>query len=415
MSYHRLSTESDSGTYERQFVQGVLEYTVPEPWVRRASLQNIKAEALLRSGTQEGLDIIGTERHKSRQGHLRLSTTVSERFQGSLFYRRNDLYDDSREQGHRLIRRDERTLVSLSHEEWRLIQVNLRTENTLDRDVHRNEGLNEARLAQFSQINLRISPGRLWSKLSPFHLELNLNRAIQASGATSASSGNWVWQIFSGDAKDLTNSNLNTDYFVKNEYRPSPALYIYSLVEWNRQETTAGSSELQSDHWRWTEKFEAKLGLKSRLNLQYRQYSQNLGYARTARYYEPSLWFEHRWTPDLQSIFNVIYRRTDSNDWNIGTTTDRWDARYDLIWRGRGVRVLRRVEARQSLSANHSRAEGYDASRTYGLTYTSGLDLYPAQSVVLRTQVDLSRYWDDLAPQNDYSTLDVDLKISLRF
>ena len=60
-------------------------------------------------------------------------------------------------------------MFDLSHEEWRLAQVNVRVENTLDQDFHGRSAVKSARLSQFPQLDLRLSPGHLWNALSPLH------------------------------------------------------------------------------------------------------------------------------------------------------------------------------------------------------------------------------------------------------
>jgi hypothetical protein len=285
----------------------------------------------------------------------------------------------------------------------------------LDQYFHKHSTLKDAKLNQYSQLNLRMSPGQLWEMLSPFHFEFNVNQSLSGSGTARGDIGGWVWDLFDRTHESLDNSLAITNWYVKNEFRPSSRWYLYSLLEWNDQETNAGLSSLVSRYRLWSERLDVKLGLNTRLNLLYKQYFEDQGYNRRDRYFEPSAWIEHRWTSDLQNTLNLLYRRDKSEDGKIEDTSDTWEARYDVIWRRNHFLGIRRLELRQSLSGNRSRTTGYDEQRTLHITATSSLDLYPVHSMVLRLQSDFSRHVDEIFPQNDYDTITLSLKASLRF
>ena len=137
-------------------------------------------------------------------------------------------------------------MFDLSHEEWRLAQVNVRVENTLDQDFHGRSAVKSARLSQFPQLDLRLSPGHLWNALSPVHFQLNFSQSLFGLGATGAGLDAWVSQLFSRDARRLEDSQLIRNCFVRNELRPSPRWHLFSLVEWGSQEVGLGASSPRS-------------------------------------------------------------------------------------------------------------------------------------------------------------------------
>jgi hypothetical protein len=413
-TYRELNTEAGGGRSEKRVIENRLKYELPSAWSARLHLLRVKTEAFLRTGRQEGDPLLGTEDQRFQQGFIRLNADVSDRFQGGFFYRRNNLYDISGT-GSPPVLRSERSLLTLSHEEWPVVHLNLRAENTLDRGFHKNSVPVDASLSQYSQVNTRVFPGRLFSLLSNVDLEFNINRSMSGSGRTEAGATAWLWEVFNRGAKGLLNEQAATAYFVKSEYRPSPNLYFHTLLEWNHERKTAGASRLASHDRLWSEKLEIKLGFNTRLTIQYRHYFQDRGRARTLRYRQPSIWIEHRWTPDLQNIVDMTFRNSRSDDDNIRSETRDWSARYDLIWRRQGLFGMDRIEMRGSVSANHSRTKGDMPERTSNLGFSSSVDLYPLSSTILRTEIRFNRHLDGLNPENDYRTLAVDLKLSLKF
>ena len=171
----------------------------------------------------------------------------------------------------------ERVLFNLSHEKWKLLQTNLRIENTLDSYDYLIDDEYDLNLNQYTQMNFRLSPGVLWKKLSPLYFEYNLNHSLYATGNSTGDKSNYLWSAMPGVQNDFnTVQNLKTHY-VKSEIRPNPNIYFYSLYEWNNQETSYDLSNLSTNYWRLSERFDLKLGFKTRVSLQYKQYYSNLG------------------------------------------------------------------------------------------------------------------------------------------
>jgi hypothetical protein len=305
--------------------------------------------------------------------------------------------------------------VNLSQEEWRILHVNLRAENTLDRSYHRNSGLTDVRLNQQSQINTRLFPGHLWRRLSSVNLEFDMSRTLSGAGATGADATGWLWGFLNRDTRNLPNSQVTTSYFVRKEYRPAPQVYLYGLLEWSDEKQVVGFSRQRSHSRLWTEELDLKLGFRTRLTIQYRQFLEDRGSSRSLSYRQPSIRMEHRWTPDFQNIWDVTYRRSLSDEGEIRDESEEWISRYDLVLRRSDYLAMDRVEIRQSLSGSYSRTAGYDPERSRKLTLTSSIDLYPLHSMILRAEARFNRFWDALTPENDYHDFAIDLKLSLKF
>jgi hypothetical protein len=414
VSFQEFKTRAATETTTRSFVQNRLEYHLPEAWSRRALLRRLNAEAFLRLGHTSVASSSGLARQDFSQGFIRVNAGFTDLFHGSAFYRRSDLDDASG--GHTgQIARSERVLFSLSHEDWRPIQVNIRVENTLDQDFHRVPGIKDTEVDRYSQVNLRLRPGHLWQRLSPLIFEFNINQTLNGSASTGASVRSWLWKFCNRSNEEFDKSASAHTYYVQNEFRPTANFYAYTLLEWGGQELRSGLSTLDSREWRFSEKLDIKPGLRTRLNLQYKQYFRDSGYGRIVRHYEPSAWVEYRWTGDLQNTANLRYRRTYDDDADIRDVVDDLEARCDLTWRKRDIIGLRRFEARQSFSGTSSRSRGHTPRRDYALGSTTSLDLYPLHSLIVRAQFDFSKYWDRRNPNNDYHEVVFDLKILLRF
>jgi hypothetical protein len=414
-NFQNFETTTNDYTADKYFFQNRWEYQLPKNLINKVGLQGFKFEAFLRSGQQTGFPSSGSTKQSFNQGYVRLNALFSNQFQGSLFYRRNDLNDISAEIKKAPMSRSERLLMDLVHEEWRLLQMNLRVENTMSQNFHKNSSLKNVRLRQFSQINFRLSPGLLWHVFSSLYFEFNVNQSLYGWGSTDRKVSNWLWQLFGRNKSRLTDYQFNENYYIKNEYRPGSRWFIYSLLEWNNQQTGLGLSLLERKYWRLNEKVDIKLGFKTRLYLKYRHFDQDMGYDRTIRYFEPSIWIEHRWTPDFQNILNLLYRQRRTGENNIIDKTFNWEARYDLIWRKYKLLGIRRIELRQSFSGNFRRTSGYNPAQIYQFGSSSSLDLYPLHSMIFRLRFDLNQYLDDFIPEYAYYNYAINLKLSLRF
>jgi hypothetical protein len=174
-------------------------------------------------------------------------------------------------------------------------------------------------------------------------------------------------------------------------------------------------SLLRSHNWKWTERADIKIGYRTHLDLQYAHTSQNRGYDRMMRSSEPSILIEIRWPSDFQNKFRVSYERSETTDGRIQDVSNNWKSQYDIIWRKRDLLFIRRLEFRQMISGTRLRTEGFYPRKAYTLASGTSLDLYPVHSLILRMQVDFTRYWDRLVFENDYTEVTLNLKASLRF
>jgi hypothetical protein len=415
VSYNSFRTQTALTMSEKYFFQNRLEYQLPTEWSQKAFLNSLRLEGFFRTGEQSGLSSIDMDKQKFQQGFIRLNTLFSDRVQGSFFYRRNDLEAVRSEGPGYPLSRSERLLFDFSHEQWRLLQLNLRAENNLQQNFHTRSSNKNLGFRQFSQVNLRLSPGQIWQMLSPLYFEFNVNQVLSGQGESSESVGTLLWQMFSNVRNRLQDTQINRSYYAKNEFRPHPNWFLHSMIEWNDQEIHIGSTQLESNYRRWSEKLVIKPGFKTRVNIQYRQYYQNLGYSRVDRYYEPSTWIEHRWTTDFQNTLNILYRYRQTRDNNIINLSHYWEARYDLIWRINEFIGIRRIEIRQSFAGSLFSDTGYNPLENYQMSSSSSLDLYPWHAMILRLRLDLNRYIDDFFMQNNYTRVMFNLKLSLRF
>jgi len=414
-SYQNQQTISDTGTVNKYFFLNNLEYQLPQQWVKKIALKYLKLEAQFRNGKQSGLELVGSEKQQFYQGYFRLNTNITDQFQTSIFYRRNTLNDISDYSYKSILTRSERMLFNISFEEWRTLQVNMRVENTLDQGFYPDGKNKDARLSQYSQLNFRFSPGQIWDKLSILHFEFNVNQSLFGWGSPTEKISNWTWQMFRSNINELTNSQLIRNYYIKNEFRPGVNYYLYSLFEWNNQENSYGGSALKTNYWQLNEKLEIKVGYKTRVNIQYKQYNQDQGYKRTNKYYEPSVWTEHRWNPNFQNVLYCLYRFTDSRNNNIASKKHKIEGRYDIIWRKKKFLKMRRIEIRQSILVGHTEITGYDPEKSYQFTSSSALDLYPLYSMIFRFQFNAGQYLNVNDPDLSNFAIDFNMKLSLRF
>ena len=394
-------------------LQSRFAYQLPDSWCRKLSLRRLKTEAFLRAGRQSGSLASGPQRF--HLGHVRINAAIREQVQGTLLYRRSNLDDTPTGDPKRPISRSERLLIDLAHERWRLLQVNVRAENRASQFFHSDSSGRDADLVQYAQLNLRIAPGQAWTLLTPLHFDLNLTQSLNGRGTAEEDMGSWVWRVFSLDRGHLEDAQIRRSFSLRNEFRPGYRWSLHSLLERGRQELAPASSILEDRYWQWTEKLDLKLGFKTRLNLQYRQFHRSQNDRRSDRYLEPSTWIEHRWTSGLQNTLYLRYRRRQEDDGDVRDRFHDWDARTDLVWRRQGFLRIRRLEVRQSLSATHRRGTGAIRESTYQFGSSSALDLYPLHSMILRLRLDLGRYADWVYPENDYSSLTFSLRLHLRF
>ncbi|MBN1348425.1 hypothetical protein JXJ21_03385 [candidate division KSB1 bacterium] len=412
--YRKFETRTADESSEKRYFQNLWEYAFPEFLVEKLSFKQMRMEALLRFGNQSGRELYGTTAQNFWQGYLRVNSQLRERIQVNVFYRRNDLQDDSREAHPALMSRSERVLFDLSHEAWRLMQVNIRTESLLNQHYYRDSEYRNANVRQFSQINLRLSPGRLHRLFAPLFFEFNYNQTLSGLGMSASAAQNRLWHFIGNEAAGLGTVQHIRTFYIKNEIRPGTNWLIYNLLEFNRQRQGTGLNRIDSRYTRLSEKVDLKVGFKTRFIMQYRQFWQNLGYDRTQQYFEPSCWLEHRWIPGFQNNLNLLYRNRRNEDGNIADDSDHWECRYDLVWRKYDFFKIRRLELHQSFSGIHHRAHGVVVARNWQLASSSSLDIYPLHSMIIRLRLDQNQFIEEVLPGEDYGSTRFTLKFSLR-
>jgi hypothetical protein len=415
VSYQDVATQSDSGKIRKAFLTSQLEYQVPENLLRHIRIRSLRVEAYMRQGKQSGQEMLGTSSQRFNHKYIRVNSNFTDQIVGSFFYRRNDYFNDSDSSGQNPLSRNEHVLINFSQEQWRVLQVNLSAENTLDQNPLGGSSYTSARINNFSQANFRFSPGQLWDKLNPLFFEFNINQSAMSWGTTDKPTGHYLWQFYNSGNGMLDYSQQNSNYYVKNEFRPTPKIILYSLLEWNNLDIRNGESELSQFYRRWNEKLELKLGYTLRVILQYKQFYQDKSYSRIYRYYEPSAWIEHRWTGSLQDILNIQYRIISEQDNNLLSDGSNLIIGYNIIWRKEKFIGLKRLEIRNDISENINLSEGDRPVKNYLLSNSTSVDIYPFSSAIIRFQVQYRNNNDLLLESNTYSDFAFNFKFILRF
>lgn len=417
ITYNNSQIQTDTSSIQKSYLQQQLEYQVPQNVLDKIRIKSLKLEGNLKSGSQSGQEIAGTMNQKFVQGNFRVNMSLANQFQTSLFYRRNDFTDNdsesSSEKKHVLT--SERVLFNLSHEKWSLLQTNLRIENSMESYDYPSDDEYDLDLSQYTQLNFRLSPGALWDKLSSLFFEFNINQSLYATGNSDESSSKYIWSALPVESDEMNNAQYLRTYYIKNEFRPNPKIYLYSLYEWNNQKTQYSLSDLYTNYWRLSEKLDLKLGNRTRLNLQYKQYYSDLGYDELTSYLEPSVWLERRWTSSFQNVFYGSYRYTKDFEGDIKDYIHKYEARYDIIFKKKDYLRMDRLELQQSFSGGQTITDGYNADNYYYLNSTTSLNIYPLQSLIIRLNFGLNKVTNIQSPDDGYLSTDLNLRLSLKF
>jgi hypothetical protein len=340
---------------------------------------------------------------------------ISDRFQGNLYYRRDELIDQKNESDNNLINRTERLQLDFDHEKWRVLQVYLRLENKITRSYHTDSDIKDMNRLNSSHLNLRFEPGIIHDKLTPLHFEFSLNRSLLSRCTLRQDNEPGMWQFFDNDDKTSGTKQKNDTYYIKNELNLASSFLLTSISEWTNQNYYIGASSLRNEQWLWSEKLNYKLNFNTRLNLQYRQFEQDWGYERTEKYYEPSTWIEQRWTEDFKNTYYLLYRVRDEDNGNLHDRIINWEARYDIVWSKYRIPLIRRFEIRQYLIWQFATTKGDNPARYHRYNSNTSIDLYPIHSAIMRFQFDLTRHIDKLAEDGSLWDIGINLKLSFRF
>lgn len=415
ISYRDISTSTNSLFTRKSFLNSRLEYTLPKSIVKHLPVKSLKTEAYYRTGKQSGKVILGVDKQQFDQQYIRINTNITDQILGSFFYRKYD-YNHDRENNVKVpLSRSERFIFNFSQEQWRLLQININLENILDQNFIENSENSSVRFNQYSQLNLRFSPGQIWQKLSSLFFEFNINQSLNSWGSTEDNTGGLLWNIF-GNYTDLFDFSLaSTNYFIKNEFKPSSNILLYSNLEWNNQDNHSGKSYLSRNFWRLNEKLELKIGYNSRVYFQYKQFYQDWDYNRIYKYFEPSAWIEHRWNNNIQDIFNFRYRKSDNQIGNIFENRNVWEVRYNILWRKENFLKMDRLEIKQDLTGKLSTVKGHRKEESTQFIANSSIDLYPFYSAIIRLKFQYKYYFDRLILSHNYSSTSFYLKLILRF
>jgi hypothetical protein len=366
-----------------------------------------------RTGEQSNKNTTTFQKNKFQQSFARINTFLSQRFQLGFYYRIKSTDNLTTSDQNNPISKSERLLIDVSHEEWKLIQINLRSENHINQYFHNNARNKNLNLRQFSQFNVRFFPGFIWDRLSVFNFDVTYNRSLNGSGSEDNGNAS-IWWLNNKNIGRLQNYQKSETYFIKNEYRPAAWWYLYSLFEYNERNFGLGSSELKSNYWRLSEKLDFKLSFKTRLTLQAKYFYNNQSYGRIDKILEPSGNLEYRISQNLLNIFYLLYRNRWQENGFIENKTNQWEVRYDLIFQKNPFWIFRRFELRQSLGGNYSKSAGYIPDQQYQWAASTSLDIFPVHSLIIRLRVDWSAQQNDIYSSRNTSTLMLNLKMSLK-
>ena len=415
ISYQDMQTNTDTGTINKYFINNQVEYQLPDAIINKMLIKSLKLEANFRQGKQTGVEILGTEKLRFNQRYFRVNSNFTDQIIGSFFYRRNDFFNDSNSTDKNFLSRNERVLINFSQEQWRVMQLNLSAENTLDQNHLTNTDVNNAMINKYSQANLRFSPGQIWNKLNPLFFEFNISQTASSWGEINKSGSNYLWEFFRRNQELFDYSTFVTNYYIKNELRPGSKIILYSLFEWNDQNNKNGESYLKTYFKRWNEKLELKLNYSLRIILQYKQFYQDNAYLRINKYYEPSTWIEHRWNNNLQDMINLQYRiGTNQLNYMLSNTKNLLFT-YNIIWRKDKFLHLDRLEIRNDISGNLTNSEGDTKTKVSLYSTNTSVDVYPFTSAILRFQIQYKRNDDLLDSKNSISGIAYNFKVIMKF
>nr|NQU89853.1 hypothetical protein [Bacteroidota bacterium] len=413
-TYQDRYTESSDSASKKQFFQNLLEYQFPASVMDFMHIKSLKVENFLRAGTKDDDWFTDSRKQRFFQGYARVSAQVTERIQTGFFYRANstnDIFGTLQNP----VSKDERLLTDLAINEWRAMQVSFRIENNLRQTFSFNDDLNVYYLRNFGQVNVRLSPGQLWTPLSLLFFEFNYNQTNDRMGDSKNRIGEQLWRFSQQETPNPAKSLLIQNYFIRNEIRPGGNWFLYSMFQWNNQNNGFSGSMIKKSSWRLNEKLDLKVGTSTHIVVQYRQFFQDLGASIKSMDYEPSVWIEHRWSGDFINIFNLLYRRNDRNFNNIHAFTDNYESSFDLIWRTKRFTWLRYMEIQQTFSGSYQNTFGYYTHKNFRISSGTSFNFYPLQSLVIRLRADINRFVDILYNQWNYLDVSFNLKVSIWF
>lgn len=412
LTFYNNATRSNGATTNRWHLQGLADYTLPEPLAESILLSSLRLESYLKYGFQTEEKDAAYSKVRFMNTYYRVNSIVTDQFQIGFFYRSNKTYEGT---GRRELQSNaERLLADLMYAELRAVQVNVRLENTLAQHAHSNSSLRNYMLGQFYQVNVRVSPGQLLDFFSPMFFELNYNQSLAQSGVRDDHAGSYLWRISPPDLDASESFSLGRTYYIKNEFRSSAEWFLVSTCEWNTNDVGASRSRLERSAFRLSEKLDLKFGPATRLVAEFKHLHQNLQYGRRTREYEPSLWLEHRWSSELTNTFHLTYRRRNAEEGSITTIANDWTHTVDVLWQKRDVAALRYFELQQTLSGEIHRLRGYAPQQLYRLFSGTSFNMYPLHSLIVRLRFDITRSWDTLSPGGDFTTLAYSIKLSLQ-
>jgi hypothetical protein len=171
---------------------------------------------------------------------------------------------------------------------------------------------------------------------------------------------------------------------------------------------------MRKHSWHFTEKADVRLTYDTRFIAQYRRLYQDQGADRTLAQHEPSVWLEHRWTQDVLTTAQLLYRRSETDRAASSLLVHDWESVWDVaLWRDQWL-GMRHVEARQSLSGSYRRSNGMPIDRNFRVGTATTLNLYPFHSLTLRLRLDWNRYGDVVVPETSYSVWSFSVKLTLQ-
>jgi len=409
INYQNERTNFVDSSEKKQFIIGQLDYQLPKKLVSAILLNGVKIESFLRMGEQYKF-ASDTTKIKFFQNYYKVSSQFTEQIQGSFFYRINK-QDDITHASLNPLQKSERLLIDFSQEQWRLLQINLRFESNLDQYNNFLSETGNYYQRQFAQVNLRFSPGQMSDLFKTLFFEFNFNQFLNSSGKFFSNASSDLWSY--GSSGNSTDSYVMKGYYLKNEFRPSTKFFFTTIFEWNSQDVNSGLSTLNRGIRTFTEKMDIRLDLSTHLIAQYKQNYQYFGFERYLNEYEPSLWLERRWSPDLSNILNLLFRKSITDIGLIHSRADAIQAQLDMIYRKNKIFYMKYVEMRQSFITQFN-TESATTSDNYQLASSTSVDIYPFAAFIVRGRFDILRFVNIGARPSSFWTTGFNLKLSLQ-
>jgi hypothetical protein len=404
------SDKRDDSPEQKRFFTLAVDYSLPESIKERLAIKNLKFEHFTKYGSYEFMEDQSQLRYTIWNGFYKINANISDQFQTGISYRGNRVDNDTRG-----ISSSERLLADLTYNEFRAAQFSITLDNNLDQDLHPSSDNANYYLRRFYQAGVRLLPGYWHSSLSPVFFEFTFNESLNLSGEADGSRGAYLWQFTSPAFGIERGGTTIRNYSMKNEYRGGSDFLLTSFFEYNTQKLSSSAAGINKYFFRWSEKADWKISFQTRIVPQYKYMYQDMGFARTSLINEPSLWIEHRWSPEVMQMTSFLYRHTNETTGNIDSRGNDYQAGVDLVYQKYNFAFLRYLEIRQSFNFSAYSSDGEISTHTRQYGSVTSVDIFPIHSMVLRFRMNYTKFGNVNNALYNYSLLQFNLRATVQF